>query len=264
MLCFLYHLLVAIISGLYTSLWGAYKDSPYEGFKPKTFPRSIYFSLAILGFFQFVSWFDCALVSGFCQLDPFHLFFFLMGLERYTCEIYKIFFRIEDQSKYFIPPRFCFFNREVHHEGIRRCCGLIFLAGTIAVALIPTSITTLPYFLLAALATGGIISLGGAYKDAFKEGFDPKKFFRSIVVVALLGTPVFYYLGPISLGCLIFTYGGFERFIVEYYKSYWIKSVPGKFRTDLRVLKKEKETREKFHRVAQVIVVLVILAFFNC
>ena len=37
----------ALISGLYTSLWGAFKDSPYEGFKPGTFPRSVYFHVAI-------------------------------------------------------------------------------------------------------------------------------------------------------------------------------------------------------------------------
>ena len=40
-------LAVVIASGLYTSLWGAFKDSPYEDFKPRTFPRSIYFHVVI-------------------------------------------------------------------------------------------------------------------------------------------------------------------------------------------------------------------------
>ena len=38
---------VSLISGLYTSLWGAFKDAPYEGLKAATFPRSIYFHLVI-------------------------------------------------------------------------------------------------------------------------------------------------------------------------------------------------------------------------
>ena len=41
-------LVVTALSGLYTSLWGAFKDCPYEGLKLRTFARSIYFSLAIL------------------------------------------------------------------------------------------------------------------------------------------------------------------------------------------------------------------------
>ena len=36
---------VSIVSGLYTSLWGAFKDSPYEDFKPELFRAVFIFML---------------------------------------------------------------------------------------------------------------------------------------------------------------------------------------------------------------------------
>ena len=44
---------VSIVSGLYTSLWGAFKDCPFEDFKPRTFPRSIYFHIVIFSVLYF-------------------------------------------------------------------------------------------------------------------------------------------------------------------------------------------------------------------
>ena len=88
--------ITSIISGLYTSLWGAFKDSPYEGFKPKTFPRSIYFHVAIFLPLYFAPFFS----DKFQQLGLVQIFFLIMGLERFLAEIYKGFFRTEDQQKY--------------------------------------------------------------------------------------------------------------------------------------------------------------------
>ena len=55
---FVISFITALVSGLYTSLWGAFKDSPYEGFKPRTFPRSIYFHIAIFLPLYFVPYFS--------------------------------------------------------------------------------------------------------------------------------------------------------------------------------------------------------------
>ena len=81
-------LLVTIISGLYTSLWGAFKDSPYEGFKGRTFPRSIYFNVVIFAALLCLP----ALGEQITGLGLFQLFFVVMGIERFLAELYKGFF----------------------------------------------------------------------------------------------------------------------------------------------------------------------------
>ena len=102
-------LAVTLVSGLYTSLWGAFKDSPYEGYKPKTFPRSIYFHVAIFLPLFFIPYFRV----HFQQLGLVQIFFLIMGIERFLAEIYKGFFRTEDQGKYFVPSRITFFGKYV-------------------------------------------------------------------------------------------------------------------------------------------------------
>ena len=98
---------VSIISGLYTSLWGAFKDSPYEDFKRRTFPRSIYFHVVIFAVLYFVPIFK----ASFSALGWVQIFFLIMGLERFLAELYKGFFRTEDQDKYFVPSRITFFGQ---------------------------------------------------------------------------------------------------------------------------------------------------------
>ena len=96
---------VVLVSGLYTSLWGAFKDSPYEGFKIHTFPRSVYFHVVIFAaLFWLPPFRDQARALG-----PVQLFFLVMGIERFLAEIYKGFFRTEKQDKYFVPSRITFF-----------------------------------------------------------------------------------------------------------------------------------------------------------
>src|SRR4051812_38796127 len=99
-------LFISILSGLYTSLWGAFKDSPYEGFKPRTFPRSVWFSLAISVALRVLGGHGdirgiATTGDSLRQLGFIQLFFLVMGLERFMTELYKGFFRTEDQSKYF-------------------------------------------------------------------------------------------------------------------------------------------------------------------
>jgi hypothetical protein len=236
---------IAIVSGLYTSLWGAFKDSPYEDFKPRTFPRSIYFSIAIGAFFLLV----VPESYGFRNMNTIQLFFFLMGIERFLAELYKGFFRHEDQSKYFIPSRVTFFGKPVRSEAVRFLAGLGFVALTIAVAFLQMRIETFTQFLTVAYLSGLFVSFGGAYKDAPFEGFAPLKFQRSALVLAF-ASPFFFMFGPMPLGILLFMNGGLERFLVEYYKTYIKRNMSGKFRPDLKIFEERKRTREKFHIAA--------------
>jgi hypothetical protein len=246
-------LVVVILSGLYTSLWGAFKDSPYEDFKPITFWRSVIFSLAIWAVYFYL----LPNSSSFLRLNHVQLFFFVMGVERFLAELYKGFFRFEDQSKYFIPSRFTFFGKPVRSELLRIPLGVVLVSLTIAASFLPKEINTFLGFLIVSYLSGLLVSFGGAYKDAPFEGFAPLKFQRSGVVLALTA-PFFWSFGPVPLGILIFMNGGLERFLVEYYKTYIKRNMSGKFRPDLKIYQHRKETREKFHIAAWVIILLII------
>ena len=108
-------LVVTALSGLYTSLWGAFKDCPYEGLKLGTFPRSIYFNVVILLALYAVP----AFRSNLLELSLFQVFFLTMGAERFLAELYKGFFRTEDQVKYFVPSRITVATEEVLATPVR-------------------------------------------------------------------------------------------------------------------------------------------------
>ncbi|MEE2754799.1 MAG: hypothetical protein VX910_12505 [Candidatus Latescibacterota bacterium] len=253
-------LFVSVVSGFYTSLWGAFKDSPYEGFKPKTFPRSVYFHVVIFIVLYFLNPF----AESFRLLKLFQVFFLVMGLERFLAEIYKGFFRTEDQSKYFVPSRITFLGKHVASDLARYVVGALLVAGVCAVALIPTPVTEFWVFLAVAYAAGLLVSLGGAYKDAPFEGFKWLKFQRSSVVLAV-ASPLFYFTNetetPVSLGFLIYMNGGLERFLVEYYKTYIQRNMSGKFRPDLERIQVHIDNREKFHYLTWVIIVGLIALY---
>ncbi len=260
---FVVSLIVTLISGLYTSLWGAFKDCPYEGFKPKTFPRSIYFHIAIFLPLYFVPHFR----DNFQYLGLVQIFYLIMGLERFLAEIYKGFFRTEDQEKYFVPSRITFFGRHVDSDLARYAVGSVIVAIVFAFLLIEIRIESFLDFLITAYCTGLIVSLGGAYKDAPFEGFKWLKFQRSALVLAVL-SPLFYYLNrpeyPVPLGFLIYMNGGLERFAVEYYKTYIQRNMSGKFRPDLERIQEQIDTRERFHYMALVIIAgLVALCIYE-
>jgi hypothetical protein len=260
---FAFSLTVSIISGLYTSLWGAFKDCPYEGYKPKIFPRSIYFHVAILVPLYFVPHFR----DNFYYLGLVQIFYLVMGLERFLAEIYKGFFRTEDQAKYFVPSRITFFGHHVASDLARYAVGSVIVAVVFVFLLIDIKIERFLGFLVTAYCTGLIVSLGGAYKDAPFEGFKWLKFQRSALVLAVL-SPLFYFLNhpdyPVPLGFLIYMNGGLERFAVEYYKTYIQRNMSGKFRPDLERIQQQIDTREKFHYMALVIIAgLVVLYIYE-
>lgn len=253
-------LLVALVSGLYTSLWGAFKDSPYEGYKPRTFPRSVYFHFALFLLLYFAPWFR----EDFLRLGLIQTFFLIMGLERFLAEIYKGFFRTEDQGKYFVPSRITFFGRYVASDCLRYSVGALIVAMVFALLLIDARVERFFVFALVAYGTGLLVALGGAYKDAPFEGFKGLKFQRSALILALL-SPLFYFLNdpraPVSLGFLIYMNGGLERFTVEYYKTYVQRHRSGKFRSDLPRLQEWIDRREPFHYAALAIIAALVFLY---
>ncbi len=253
-------LTVSIISGLYTSLWGAFKDSPYEGLKPKTFPRSIYFHIVIFFLLYGLPFFR----DSFSKLGLFQIFFLIMGLERFIAELYKGFFRTEDQSKYFVPSRITFLGSYVGNDLLRYGAGAVLVTGVFCLLFIDLKIQSFIGFLVSAYLSGLLVALGGAYKDAPFEGFKWLKFQRSAVVLAVC-SPLFYFvsspLAPVPLGYLIYMNGGLERFLVEYYKTYIQRTISGKFKPDLPKIQECIDRREKFHYLAWVIIAGLIVLY---
>jgi len=252
--------IVIIVSGLYTSLWGAFKDSPFEGLKLRTFPRSIYFSVVIFLVLSAAP----ATRDQLKHLGLFEVFFLIMGAERFLAELYKGFFRSEDQSKYFVPSRITFFGRYVTSDLLRYAVGLVLVSLVFGAMFIDLPIEGLLAFALVGYCTGLVIALGGAYKDAPFEGFKVGKFQRSGVVLAL-ASPLFCWISDpvdaIPLGFLIFMNGGIERFVVEYYKTYIQRSMSGKFRPDIERLQDLIDRRETFHYLALAIIAAVVVIY---
>jgi hypothetical protein len=259
---FVVAMVVTVFSGLYTSLWGAFKDSPYETFKLKTFPRSIYFNVAILIALYFIPYFS----ENLARLGMVQVFFLIMGIERFVAELYKGFFRTEDQSKYFVPSRITFFGSYVDSNLLRHAAGALIVAGVFSFLLIEVEVISPTEYLLVAYGTGLLVALGGAYKDAPFEGFKWLKFQRSGLVLALL-SPLLYLLGdpldPLHVGFLIYMNGGLERFAIEYYKTFIQRNMSGKFRPDLQRIQKFVDRREKFHYMALAIMAALVAVYLH-
>ena len=251
---------VTVLSGLYTSAWGAFKDGPWEGFSRRTFPRSVLFSLAILGLLWAAPW----LRGGVGALDLFQVFFLVMGIERLVTEIYKACFRApRDPSRFFIPQQLTWFGRDVRRKAVRVVVGVLGCAGLGAVVSLPFEVRSLPAFLAVGFGAGLFVSCGGAYKDAPFEGFQPLKFLRSSLVLSAV-SPLLWLLGPTPLGLLLFVNGGVERLLVEYYKSFVLRSVPGKFRPDLEIVSgRFLHWRHRLHHLALGIIVVVAATYLE-
>lgn len=261
---FLIAILTGLISGLHTSTWGMYKDSPHEGF---TWPK--YFRSMIVGaIYAPIVWqltgLDITTATGI---------FLLWGstylAERATLEIWKTFLRTEDQSKYFIPMQLHVFGKVVESKRDRYIAAFFYVGGIVLVGWGLISLWNLyksgglgwnPYVILLFLSVGGWISaFGGAWKDAPLEGFEWFKFFRSPGIayfwawVAANLTDNFVVITLCSIGFTIAT--------IETYKTFFFPSKPrGKFQGKPILFPDMLQMRQKFIPVYVVCWLYVIVA----
>lgn len=230
MLLSLIGVVIGTVAGLHISTWGMYKDAIHEGFTVARYSRSIVVG-ALVGLLL-RPLVDVDLTTGSGMILYFGMVYVV---ERVIVEIWKTFFRDEDQSKYFIPMQFNLYGRPVRSRLARAAVGVLCLVvvGLAAVGLHRLQGVALPVpAWVAALAVGSIggwlAAIGGAWKDAPKEGFEPLKFLRSPLMTtgfALLLLPFtdrWLYLAMAALG--------FERAAVETYKTFFFPDKPrGKF-----------------------------------
>ncbi|MBK8921722.1 MAG: hypothetical protein IPM81_09455 [Saprospirales bacterium] len=247
-------LLIAIftglVSGLHTSTWGMYKDSPHEGFAWLKYFRS----MLVGAIYAPIVW----KLTGLPLSTPAGIFL-LWGsaylAERVTLEIWKTFLRSEDQSKYFIPMQLHVFGKVVESRRDRYAAAMFYVGG---IVLVGWGLIVLwgrykagdlpwnPYALLFLLSVGGWISaFGGAWKDAPIEGFEWFKFFRSPAVayfwawVAANLTDHFVVITLCSIGFTIAT--------IETYKTFFFPSRPrGKFQGKPVLFPDMLRTRQQF------------------
>jgi hypothetical protein len=216
-------LLVGALTGLHAASWGAFKDSPFEGFRTVKFLRSVALGLAA-----------ALVVSRFTGAG--HLLV-LVGLaycvERLTTEWWKAILREDRQASYTIPMRLAVRGRTVDRRLIRYTVGLVVLAALVlavtgAVAL-QDRMPVPPGWVLVVLGGlgGWLTAVGGAWKDAPIEGFETLKFFRSPAVATLW----VWMLLPFttSLPVLAISAAGWSVITIETYKTFLAGGAPGKF-----------------------------------
>jgi hypothetical protein len=205
-----------------------FKDCPHEGFTWRKYLRSTLLSMALGLAWQVVvalplAWAGARVV----------LFGLVYVTERGLVELYKGYFREEDQSKYFIPMQLHFRGRVVHERSIRwsvaaAWVGLIIVVAWALTALESISLAPLAAVLLIGSVGGWLSAFGGAAKDAPLEGFETFKFFRSPALALAWAflvacfTTRYLFVALCALGYTVAT--------TETYKTFFFPSRPrGKF-----------------------------------
>jgi hypothetical protein len=220
---------VGVLAGTHAAIWGMYKDAVHEGFSVGRFTRSMILGAVAAVVLQLLL--RLPLPGPAAVVVLFGLAY---AAERTMVELWKTFIRQEDQSKYFIPMQFSIGGVPLANRSARLAIGVgcaAALAGSLAlIAKSQQAMGTLPrpiQGMLIGLAIGTLIAIGGCWKDAPKEGFDPIKLFRS-PAVSMLCALVLCWLSDNSLHIAVAAMG-FERASVETYKTFITSKPPGKF-----------------------------------
>jgi hypothetical protein len=219
--------LVGLFGGLHAASWGAFKDSPFEGFKPGSFVRSVVLGMTAALF-----------VAGIADVDGPGSLVVLIGLayalERLLTEWWKSIVREDEQDAYSIPMRLAVHGQPVDDRSRRYACGVA-IATAIALACwgtraVQSALPVLPAWgvLLVAGSGGWLTAVGGAWKDAPIEGFSRWKFLRSPLVATGWALVLIRFTGDwlyLAVAC-----GGWSVISIETYKTFLAGGrPPGKF-----------------------------------
>jgi hypothetical protein len=220
--------LIGLLTGLHAATWGGFKDSPFEGFRPASFARSIALGLVAalaLAFFTELEDRQPALlvIVGLCYAG-----------ERLATEWWKSIVREDDQTAYSIPMRLALHGHPIDDRRLRYALGLAIAGGLLVLCWVIRDFQTLlpnvPLWMAVLLAgTGGwLTAVGGAWKDAPVEGFSGWKFLRSPVVA----TGWAAVLSPFTHDWVILAVAaaGWSVISIETYKTFLTGGrPPGKF-----------------------------------
>ncbi len=234
-----------LAAGLHAATWGMYKDSLYEGFSRGKYLRSIGLGMVVALVAQAIRPQAVETAGGIALL-----FGLTYVLERLATEWVKVFLRVEDQSKYFIPMQFAVLGRPVMHRGVRLVAGLAYagvLAGAVGLLdrLQGASPASWGAAVLAAAFAGGLCAVGGAWKDAPCEGFQLLKFFRSPLIAAAWGALLAMFSADlVTVG---FSALGYSIATIETHKKFLSSdSAPGKFTGKAERFPEMRRRRRRF------------------
>lgn len=211
--------------------WGAYKDSPFEGFRWVSYVRS--FVLGALVALAVSFWLPVTTPATAVVLVGA-----TYALERLGTEWWKSIVRDDDQAAYTIPMRLGLLGRTVERPVVRYAVGAavvaVVVAGLVALHLLQLALPTLPVpiGLLATVVVGSLggwaTAVGGAWKDAPIEGFSFWKFLRSPAVATAWALPMAALTS--SWPALVIASAGFAVVSIETYKTFFTRGrPPGKF-----------------------------------
>lgn len=220
---------LGLLASSHAATWGAYKDSPYEGFHPSRQLRTVIVAVLIA----------CAGVGA--DLIDVGSGLVALGIiytgERLATEWWKTIVREDDQTAFSIPMRLGFLGRPVDRRRVRYPVGIMVAAGAVgagfAVNHAQDLLQPIPWWLLV-LAVGGaggwLTAFGGAWKDAPVEGFSSWKFLRSPAVATAWAVPLSFLTGHWL--ALLLAAGGLAVASIETYKTFLTGGrPPGKFAT---------------------------------
>jgi hypothetical protein len=213
--------------GLHAATWGGFKDSPFEGFKPVSFVRSVSLglgtALALALATDLESTQSMIVLVGLCY-----------ALERLATEWWKSVLRDDDQSAYSIPMRLAVHGRPIDDPGRRHAIGAMIAIGMLlawwVARAIQHAVSPLPLWSLVLVAGlgGWLTAVGGAWKDAPVEGFSGWKFLRSPVVATAWAVILSRFTDDWVL--LTMAAAGWSVISIETYKTFLTGGrPPGKF-----------------------------------
>ena len=219
--------LLGLMTGLHTATWGAYKDSPFEGFRWRSFLRSILLGAAVgMAVATTTTWED--------DLHPLVLVGLFYTGERLATEWWKTIVREDDQAAYTIPMRLGYRGRPVDRVGARYAVGVAVVVGLVLACAAANAAQGVlgPVPQVVTVLVGGIggwlTACGGAWKDAPIEGFSGWKFLRSPVVATGWAVPLSFLTDDWML--LALCAGGLSVATIETYKTFFTGGrPPGKF-----------------------------------
>ncbi len=224
--------LVALAIGAFTALhaasWGGFKDAPFEGFRWRSYARSLLLGAAVAGLVA--TWLPATSARSTVTLIGV-----TYALERLATEWWKSIVREDDQSAYTIPMRLGIGGRTVDVRSVRYAMGgaiVLLVAGSlIGLHLLQMALPAVPAWLVV-IAVGGAggwaTAVGGAWKDAPVEGFSGWKFLRSPAVATAWALPLSM-LTP-NWPAMLLAAAGFAVVSIETYKTFFTGGrAPGKF-----------------------------------
>lgn len=252
-----YPIIWGIAAGFNRASWGAYKDSPYEPFQKRKYFRSIILSISISLIIS-----NFLISRNLLPKNPLITIGIVLGLDTILTEFNKLFIRKENQDKYKIPSAFHFLNlpltptqrfisSAILSTFLLFITLLLFTKNT---ATFPTGNILLNGTLIG-LLSGILEAIGGSWKDAPFENFQPLKFFRSPTIGTIWGTLIYSFTPNSAI--LLYALFGLNRATIEFYKTFIKNMRSGKFKATVPVYKNWVHKRRVF--IFPYIISLVII-----